>query len=188
MNDSTKRIEPQGHLPRSFDDSGRPLLKADMPLWETPKYLQEDAFPIPKETAPAQLEKERPRPEGPRAGAAKKPSKAPPPPKSPAEKQKPEAKGKKAALHSDMAAEGYIRRSSIQSWFNTFMIMNIPIIGWIYLLILALKRNSDQRKDFARAYLVYKLVFFLVALGILIVLMYGGMEIVDRLLRYMNML
>ena len=70
MNDSTKRIEPQGHLPRSFDDSGRPLLKADMPLWETPKYLQEDAFPIPKETAPAQLEKERPRPEGPRAGAA----------------------------------------------------------------------------------------------------------------------
>ena len=131
MNDSTKRIEPQGHLPRSFDDSGRPLLKADMPLWETPKYLQEDAFPIPKETAPAQLEKERPRPEGPRAGAAKKPPKAPPPPKSPAEKQKPEAKGKKAALHSDTAAEGYIRRSSIQSWFNTFMIMNIPIIGWI---------------------------------------------------------
>ena len=66
--------------------------------------------------------------------------------------------------------------------------MNIPIIGWIYLLILALKKNSDQRKDFARAYLVYKLVFFLVALGILIVLMYSGMEVIDRLLRYMNML
>ena len=105
-------------------------------------------------------------------------------------KEKKEKKKKKSRNEKDveMQNDGYIRRSSIQSWFNTFMIMNIPIIGWIYLLILALKRNSDQRKDFARAYLVYKLVFFLVALGILIVLMYGGMEIVDRLLRYMNML
>lgn len=187
MNDSTKRIEPQGHLPRSFDDSGRPLLKADMPLWETPKYLQEDAFPIPKETAPAQLEKERPRPEGPRAGAAKKPPKAPPPPKSPAEKQKPEAKGKKAALHSDTATEGYIRRSSIQSWFNTFMIMNIPIIGWIYLFILALSKK-DQRKDFAKAYLVYKLVFLLMALAIIAFFLYAGMEAADLLLQYINML
>ena len=97
-------------------------------------------------------------------------------------------KRKKKKEKSEPGEEAYIRRSSIQSWFNTFMIMNIPIIGWIYLLILALKKNSDQRKDFARAYLVYKLVFFLVALGILIVLMYSGMEVIDRLLRYMNML
>ncbi len=99
-----------------------------------------------------------------------------------------EKKEKKKKEKSEPGEEAYIRRSSIQSWFNTFMIMNIPIIGWIYLLILALKKNSDQRKDFARAYLVYKLVFFLVALGILIVLMYSGMEVIDRLLRYMNML
>lgn len=99
-----------------------------------------------------------------------------------------EKKGKKKKEKAEPGEDAYIRRSSIQSWFNTFMIMNIPIIGWIYLLILALRKNSDQRKDFARAYLVYKLVFFLVALGILIVLMYSGMEVVDRLLRYMNML
>lgn len=99
-----------------------------------------------------------------------------------------EKKEKRANREQEEGMDGYIRRSSIQSWFNTFMIMNIPLIGWIYLLILALRKNSDQRKDFARAYLVYKLVFFLVALGILIVLMYSGMEVVDRLLRYMNML
>lgn len=106
------------------------------------------------------------------------------------EKRREEKREKKVKKEKKPEEEedGYIRRSSIQSWFNTFMIMNIPIIGWIYLLVLALRKNADQRKDFARAYLVYKLVFFLVALGIFILLLYGGMEVVDRLLRYMNML
>ena len=86
-----------------------------------------------------------------------------------------------------MAAEGYIRRSSIQSWFTTFMIMNIPIIGWIYLFILALSKK-DQRKDFAKAYLVYKLVFLLMALAIIAFFLYAGMEAADLLLQYINML
>ena len=68
------------------------------------------------------------------------------------------------------------------------MIMNLPIIGWIYLLILALKKNGDQRKDFARAYLVYKLVFLIVALAILALFLYIGLELADNLLQYMEML
>ena len=76
----------------------------------------------------------------------------------------------------------------IRSWFCTFMIMNLPIIGWIYLLILALRKKGDQRKDFAKAYLVYKLVFLIVALAILAVLLYFGLEMADNLLEYMEML
>ena len=90
-------------------------------------------------------------------------------------------------VYSSVDGPGYIRRSPIQCWFNTFMIMNLPVIGWIYLLILALSKK-DQRKDFARAYLVYKLVFFLVALGIIALLLYSSMDIADRLLQYINML
>lgn len=90
-------------------------------------------------------------------------------------------------IYSDVAGPGYIRRSPIQCWFNTFMIMNLPIIGWIYLLILALTKK-DQRKDFARAYLVYKLVFFLVALAIIAFVLYSSMDLADQLLQYMNML
>lgn len=82
----------------------------------------------------------------------------------------------------------YVRRAPIRSWFSTFMIMNLPIIGWIYLLILALRRKGDQRRDFAKAYLVYKLVFLVVALGILAVLLYFGLEMADNLLEYMEML
>ena len=107
-----------------------------------------------------------------------------PEPKKPEEKKEREKK----EVYSQTEEPGYIRRSPIQSWFNTFMIMNIPIIGWIYLLRIALKKQPDQRKDFAKAYLVYKLVFLLVALVILAFCLYTGMEIMDRLLRYMNML
>lgn len=90
-------------------------------------------------------------------------------------------------VYSTVAGPGYIRRSPIQCWFNTFMIMNIPIIGWIYLLILALTKKN-QRKDFARAYLVYKLVFFLIALAIIALILYSSMGMADQLLQYINML
>ena len=80
------------------------------------------------------------------------------------------------------------RRAPLRTWFCTFMIMNLPIIGWIYLLFLALKKNGDQRKDFARAYLVYKLVFLIVALAILALFLYIGLELADNLLQYMEML
>lgn len=132
-------------------------------------------YPKPIEEEPGSAEEEKKEQLKKAAGFKKK-----------APKEKKEKKGKKEK--AEMTEDNYIRRSSIRSWFNTLMIMNIPIVGWIYLLVLALRKNSDQRKDFARAYLVYKMVFFLVALGILIVLMYTGMEVADRLLRYMNML
>ena len=39
-------------------------------------------------------------------------------------------------------------------WFLTFMCMNIPIVGWIYLLCLAFGKKENQLRDFAKAYLV----------------------------------
>ena len=41
-------------------------------------------------------------------------------------------------------------------WFLTFMCMNIPIAGWVYLLCLAFGKKENQLRDFAKAYLVYK--------------------------------
>ncbi|MDO5551434.1 MAG: hypothetical protein Q4F76_09700, partial [Lachnospiraceae bacterium] len=40
---------------------------------------------------------------------------------------------KRKDVLSSTEEPGYIRRSPARSWFNTFMIMNIPIIGWLYL-------------------------------------------------------
>ena len=101
------------------------------------------------------------------------------------DKQKESWKGKN--ILSSTEEPGYIRRSPARSWFNTFMIMNIPIIGWLYLLILAFGKK-DQRKDFAKAYLIYKPVFLLVALAIIALLLHVGMDAADQLLQYMDML
>lgn len=73
-------------------------------------------------------------------------------------------------------------------WFFTFMCMNIPIAGWIYLLHLAFGKKENQLRDFAKAYLIYKVVFLIAALIILGILVYVGMHVADMVLNYMEML
>lgn len=75
-----------------------------------------------------------------------------------------------------------------QKWFYTFMCMNIPIAGWIYLYRLSRNPQETQLRDFARAYLWYKLVFLGVALILLLILAIAGWIALDRLLAYMELL
>lgn len=76
----------------------------------------------------------------------------------------------------------------IHRWFFTFMCMNIPIAGWIYLFYLAFSKKVTDRRDFARAYLFYKLIFLMISAVILGILLYIGMGFLDQLLAYMEML
>lgn len=76
----------------------------------------------------------------------------------------------------------------IHRWFFTFMCMNIPIAGWIYLFYLAFSKKVTDRRDFARAYLFYKLIFLMISAVILGILIYIGMGLLDQLLAYMEML
>lgn len=78
--------------------------------------------------------------------------------------------------------------AQVHRWFFTFMCMNIPIIGWIYLLYLAFSRKRTDRRSFARAYLFYKLIFLIIGVLILGVLIYIGLDLLDQLLAYMEML
>lgn len=73
-------------------------------------------------------------------------------------------------------------------WFFTFMCMNIPVVGWIYLLYLAFSKKVTDRRSFARAYLFYKLIFLIISAVILGILIYIGMGVLDQLLAYMEML
>lgn len=75
-----------------------------------------------------------------------------------------------------------------RTWFFTFMCMNIPVAGWIYLLRLAFGKKDNQLRDFAKAYLLYKLVFLIISLILLGILVYIGLDIVDKVLAYMEML
>ncbi len=78
--------------------------------------------------------------------------------------------------------------SPVHEWFLTFMCMNIPIIGWIYLLYLAFNKKKTERRNFARAYLLYKLAFLIIAAIILGILTYIGLGLLDQLMAYMEML
>lgn len=75
-----------------------------------------------------------------------------------------------------------------KEWFYTFMCMNIPIIGWIYLFRLAHRKDGGDRKEFAQAYLFYKLIFLAISLVILLILLFVGIRAADRLFAYMEML
>jgi drug/metabolite transporter superfamily protein YnfA len=98
---------------------------------------------------------------------------------------------KQARSHShahnqvNMATRG---QSDVSDWFFTFMCMNIPIIGWIYLMYLAFNRRHTDRRNFARAYLFYKIVFLVVALIILLIVGSAALNLLDQLLAYMQML
>lgn len=73
-------------------------------------------------------------------------------------------------------------------WFFTFMCMNIPVIGWFYLVFLSFSKKRPERRNFARAYLFYKLIFLLISLAILGCLIYIGLGLLDQLLAYVEML
>ncbi len=84
--------------------------------------------------------------------------------------------------------KAYKGESPVRYWFLTFMCMNIPLVGWIYLFYLAYSKKNTDRRSFARAYLLYKLVFFIITAIILGVLIYIGLDLFDQLLAYMEML
>ena len=73
-------------------------------------------------------------------------------------------------------------------WFLTFMCMNMPIVGWFYLFHKARYEEDPARKEFARAYLFYKLVFFIAGAVVLLILIWIGLGLLDQLLAYMEML
>ena len=77
---------------------------------------------------------------------------------------------------------------SVRSWFFTFMCMNMPIVGWFYLFHKARYEEDPARKEFARAYLFYKLVFFIAGAVVLLILIWIGLGLLDQLLTYMEML
>ena len=86
---------------------------------------------------------------------------------------------------------GETLESTVRDWFFTFMCMNIPIIGWIYLARLASGKHEkygNDRRSFAQAYLFYKMVFLVAAIVILAIGFVIGFEVLEWLLDYMEML
>lgn len=92
------------------------------------------------------------------------------------EKEKPEKSTKK--------------KETIEStkWFTTLTYIGIPIIGFIYLIILSKSKKDPIKRDFAKAYIKFKLLHFTTMLIILIIAIYIAIPYIDKLLAYMDLL
>jgi cation transport ATPase len=72
---------------------------------------------------------------------------------------------------------------SVSQWFLSVCWMKIPVIGFIYLLVMAFyPKTHPAKKNFARGYLVYRVLVLLLAVTILYVLYKIGLNFVDQLL------
>lgn len=88
----------------------------------------------------------------------------------------------KKALPKETKLQKYGR---IGRWFQIICCMNIPVIGFLYMVILACSRKTEvEKKAFAKAYVLFRILVFFLALVILYVLYRVGLDFVDGMLQY----
>lgn len=94
---------------------------------------------------------------------------------------------KKPEISPEKKSERLEKIGRAGGWFQTICYMNIPIIGFIYLLVLAIsKKTPEERKDFARGYLIYKVLVWILAIVLIYCLYKLGLEFVDGMLSFIK--
>lgn len=74
------------------------------------------------------------------------------------------------------------------AWFQTICWVHIPIFGFWYMVVLAIRKKTPQeKKDFARGYILYKILVYLMALTILYIFYRMGLSFVESVLRYVDL-
>lgn len=76
---------------------------------------------------------------------------------------------------------------SVSEWFLSVCWIKIPVIGFIYVLVLALsKKTHPAKKNFARGYLVYRCLVLILSLTIMYVLYQVGLSFIDEMLSFVK--
>lgn len=79
------------------------------------------------------------------------------------------------------------RYGKIGRWFRCFCYMHIPIFGFFYMLIQALRKKiPEEEKTFAMAYVLYRVLVLILAITVLVVLYRIGIDLIDGILAYAN--
>ena len=64
--------------------------------------------------------------------------------------------------------------------------LNIPVIGLVYLLFLSFSKSQPLKRDFARAYLIYQIIFITISIVLISIFCYFGLELLDNALKFMQ--
>lgn len=107
--------------------------------------------------------------------------------------EKTAAESMKEEAEQDTAIKEKIREKKLESagriggWFQTFCYMRIPVIGFIYILVLAFsKKTPEGKKEFARGYILYKVLVWILAIVLLYCLYKIGLGFVDGMLSFLK--
>lgn len=91
-------------------------------------------------------------------------------------------KGKRQLTKSEERLRNFGR---IAQWFQILCFMHIPVFGFFYMLVTALrKKTPPQKKSFAAAYILYRILVLFLAGTILFIIYKVGLGFVEEILRY----
>ena len=101
---------------------------------------------------------------------------------------------RKAMKDLDIEPEEYGQKeTSIQKWgnlgqwFQTICWMHIPVIGFWYLVIVAIRRKTPkEKKTFAKAYILFRILVLILAFTILYIFYRMGISFLEQILSYIN--
>lgn len=75
----------------------------------------------------------------------------------------------------------------IGKWFQSLCWLHIPIFGMLYIIILAIrKKTPPQKRYFAIAWILYKVLVWILALTIIYILYKVGLDFVDGIMSYIK--
>ena len=102
----------------------------------------------------------------------------------PSRNQKPSGRHKKRKQSSSTKFE---RIAEAGRWFQMICWLKIPVIGFIYMLGLAISRKTpEDKKNFILGYMLYKLLVWTLAIVIAYVLYKAGLRFIDGMLQYVS--
>lgn len=102
----------------------------------------------------------------------------------PSKNQKPSGRHTKRKQGSGTKFE---RPAEVGRWFQTICWLKIPVIGFIYMLGLAISRKTpEDKKNFILGYMLYKLLVWTLAIVIAYVLYKTGLSFIDGMLQYIS--
>lgn len=101
---------------------------------------------------------------------------------------------KKALKDLDIEPEEYAQKETaiqkwgnLGQWFQTICWMHIPVIGFWYLVIVAIrKKTPKEKKVFAKAYILFRILVLILACTLLYIFYQMGLSFIEQILSYIN--
>lgn len=89
--------------------------------------------------------------------------------------------------HRAVVSENMIEYVSVSQWFLSICWLNIPVIGLIYALVLAVNpKTPKDKKNFSRGYLLYQILVLVLSITIMYVVYQVGLSFIEEMLSYVR--